>query len=190
MPRNKQAIRKPSGIQSMRKSGASKLLDKTKDKAETKTKSKKVSETVRCKCVTLKGSQCSRTGKYDGFCFQHKDCKKVIQKSKREYIIPTEKHGLRDPNQGQLIADGYNLNFSINRENVIKVSTPDGTSNIEPNSNHLDDKFIKKLKKMGWTDKAIKKLEKILINPSKWKNLHKNKYINDKTGELSETYWD
>src|SRR5579863_4385844 len=134
----------------MRKSGASKSLAKTKDKVETKAepkiKSKKVSEIPRCKCVTLKGSQCSRTGKYDGFCFQHKDCNKIVQKSKREYIVPDpEKHGLRDPNQGQLFADGYNIKFSINRENIIRVSTPDGASNIAPDSNHLDDKFIKKI---------------------------------------------
>lgn len=45
----------------------------------------------RCQCKTAKGKLCSRSAVYDGFCWQHKECKNTINKEKF-YKFYTKNH--------------------------------------------------------------------------------------------------
>jgi len=70
-----------------RKAKERKEIEKLKKKLSKTSKPKKgrkeKSEVVRCKCITQAGKQCSRNGKYKGYCYQHStsrggSCKKSI----------------------------------------------------------------------------------------------------------------
>jgi hypothetical protein len=122
--------------------------------------------TSQCKCKTLKGIRCSRKGKYDGFCYQHKKCENPIKKKTKASPKKTS---------------GKLRNMSITelkkQENKLKKKFRKLDKDIELayETNQNSDKFYIQL------EIADKKLNKIYREISKRKTKKKTKASPKKT---------